>query len=64
MNRSAKMPPKLSEINRVRAEAGLPPLVAGKTANKNRAQQNANKAAHAARCQEIKSLRNSGRKAK
>lgn len=64
MNRFAKMPPKLSEINRVRAEAGLPALVAGKTAKQNKKAQSANRAAHAARCQEIKSLRNSGRKAK
>lgn len=56
--------PKLAEINAVRAIAGLPPLVSGKTAKANKKAQAANRAAHAARCQEIKSLRNSGRKAK
>lgn len=61
----------LTTVNARRAALGLEPFSVlpgtmrpGKTAKKNRAQQNANKAAHAAACQELKSLRNSGRKAK
>lgn len=61
----------LATVNANRVRMGLEPFAVmpgtmrpGKTAKKNRAAQNANKAAHAARCQELKSLRSSGRKAK
>ena len=61
----------LATVNANRVRMGLEPFAVmpgtmrpGKTARKNRAAQNANKAAHAAACQELKSLRSSGRKAK
>jgi hypothetical protein len=49
--------PKLSEINARRAVAGLVPLVAGKTAKKNRVAQNANAANRAQANRDMKSNR-------
>ncbi len=49
--------PKLSDINARRAVAGLPPMVAGKTAKKNKAVQNANAFARAQANRDMKSNR-------
>lgn len=52
----------LTEFNRIQRAAGLPERVAVKTAKSNKKAQNANRAAHAEKQREIRSLRNSGRK--
>ena len=47
----------LAEVNRVRAIAGLPPVVAGKTAKANKRAQAANAAARAQANRDMKSKR-------
>lgn len=57
MKKNFTVTPKLTEVNAFRVAHGLEPLVAVKTAKKDRKAQNANRAAHAQACRDLKAKR-------